>query len=169
MRELARHKSCPPAALTIIFNNVMSQKVPPNWYTFPPDIEDTLVEIAHRSDTPPELLVKLLHVERSADVRMAALKNPNVPRPGKIAYEETLCGGVVKDFHNNEELRFAASDPDTPPPTLECFAAQWTRFLVASNPHTPIPVLERLTGADVETETRKAAQKNIHKRGAAKQ
>lgn len=170
MEYVARHKSCPPAALTIIYNTVINQKFSPTFYTFPPDMEGALVQVASNRNTPPETLDKLLHVKRSADVRAAALKNPNLLKSDKIAYEGTLCEMPPTESHSAEEYWFASSDPDITAQILQCFAAEpgW-RYFAATSPRASMELLEGLTRPEIDEQTRKAAQENIQKRGTAKQ
>ncbi|HET7442602.1 MAG TPA: hypothetical protein VFJ47_14970, partial [Terriglobales bacterium] len=123
---------------------------------------------------PPEVLGKLLTLNDSVQIvqntRSVALRNPHVPKSEKIAFVRTLCGFPKKEFRDGDEIRFAASDADTPPEVLECLAGeQDVRYSVAVNPHTPITVLEQLTRPDVDVSTRKAALENIAKHRAEKQ
>ena len=163
MLVLASRQSCPPAALTIIFNNAINQKPSPAFlYT---DIEATLVAVGSNPNTPPDILGKLLEMQRSYLVRLAALKNPNVPKADKIAYELTMCGTANEGGHTTDEYWFASFDPDAPPQILECFAANpGYRLMAASSPRTPIKLLEQLTRPEVDEDTRKAAQKNLDAR-----
>lgn len=175
MYDLSRHKSCPEEALRVLYEKATKQAIEkgnaaPGTYG---DVGDTLTHIAGHPNTPPDVLGKLLTLNSSVravqDVRAIAVKNPHVPKAEKIAYEKTLCGPSRQGFHYVDELRFVASDADTPPEVLECFAAeQDTRYNVATNPHTPMAVLERLTQPDVDVATRTAAQQNITKRTTEK-
>ncbi len=170
MESVARHKSCPPAALTIIYNTVINQKFSPTFYAFPPDMEGALVQVASNRNTPPETLGELLHVKRSADVRAAALKNPNLLKSDKIAYEGTLCEMPPTEGNSAEEYWFASSDPDITAQILQCFAAEpgW-RYFAATSPRASMELLEGLTRPEIDEQTRKAAQENIQKRRTAKQ
>ena len=146
MHELVRLRFCPPEALQIIFtktvkNSEMPMSGPTHWA-----VEDTFLQIAHRADTPPEVLGKLLNVAESPDVRLAALKNPRVARSEKVAYEKTLCVKPMPGARYLEEFQFAAADADAPLQLLQCLAAD---------------------RPDIEESTRKAAQENIQKRGTA--
>jgi hypothetical protein len=74
------------------------------------------------------------------------------------------------EVHDQSEGHFAASDADTPPEVLECLAGEPSvRYFVASNPHAPIAILERLTQSDVDAPTQKAAEENIAKQRAENQ
>jgi hypothetical protein len=124
MHELVRFRLCPPEALKIIFdktvkNNEMPMSGVTHWA-----VEDTFLDIAHRADTPPDVLGKLLNVAGSPEVRLAALKNPHVPRSEKVAYEETLCARPLAGSHYGEEFQLAAADADAPPQVLQCLADQ---------------------------------------------
>lgn len=165
MYDLARHKSCPPAALRVLYEKAVEQAKAAQ---FAPssDVDATLVVIARHPNTSPEVLGELLTLNGSIravqSAREIALENPHVPKSEKIAYMRTLCGSSKKEVHYEEEFRFVASDADTPPEVLECLAGeQFVRYWVAGNPRTPIAVLERLAQPDVDAFTRKAAQENI--------
>jgi len=168
MYDLARHKSCPPEALSVLYEKAIKQVIEegnsaPNTYK---DAGGTLTNIARHPNTPPEVLGKLLALDDSIralqDAREIALENPHSPKSEKIAYMRTLCGPPQKGVYSQGELQFAASDSDTPPETLECLAGQHDiRYYVAGNPHAPLAVLERLTQPDVDAPTRNAAQRNI--------
>jgi hypothetical protein len=90
MHELVRLRFCPPEALQIIFtktvkNNEMPMSGPTHWA-----VEDTFFQIAHRADTPPEVLGKLLNVAESPEVRLAALKNlRGHPKPANEGHLKT--------------------------------------------------------------------------------
>jgi hypothetical protein len=168
MYDLTRHKSCPPEALSVLYEKAIKQVIgegnsASNTYK---DAGDTLMNIARHPNTPPEVLGKLLVLDGSIlalqNARGIALENPHSPKSEKIAYMRTLCGPPRKGFYSQSELRFAASDSDTAPETLECLAGQQDiRYYVAGNPHAPLAVLERLTQPDVDALTRNAAQRNI--------
>lgn len=172
MYNLARHKSCPAGALTVLYDKTIEQaKSAPFAQN---DVGVTFITIARHPNTPPEVLGKLLTVDSSVrkaqGARKVALENPHVPTSEKIAYVKTLCGSSKKEFHDQDEGRFAASDADTPPEVLECLAGeQYYPFFVASNPHAPTAILERLAQSAADARTRKAAQENIANRRAEKQ
>ncbi|HLZ44035.1 MAG TPA: hypothetical protein VKQ11_23945 [Candidatus Sulfotelmatobacter sp.] len=169
MYDLARHKSCPPEALRILYDKAIAQaKAAPFAQN---DVDVTLTTIAGHPNTPPEILGTLLTVDSSVravqNARSVALENPHVPKSKKIAYVRTLCGSSKQGFHSQYEGRFAASDADTPPEVLECLAGdQYYSYFVASNPHAPINVLEWLAQSGLDAATRKEAQENLARQGA---
>ncbi len=173
MYGLASRKSCPKEALRVLYEKALKQA---NSVPIAPlnDLDAALTTIARHPNTPPEVLGEMLTLNNSVRAvhasREFALENPHVPKPEKMSYMRTLCGSSKKEFHSGTELRFVASDADTPPEVLECLAGeQDLRYPVAVNPHTPIDVLEQLAGPDVDASTREAALENIEKHRAEKQ
>ena len=80
MSELARHKSCPPQALSLLFVNASKQ-----WNTVPHynlnlalPVKDVLLHVAANESTPPETLGALLRIDNDV-VRVTAAKNPHTP------------------------------------------------------------------------------------------
>jgi hypothetical protein len=101
MYNLARHKSCPPEALRILYDKAIEQaKSAPFAQN---DVDVTLITIARHPNTPAEVLGRLLtadsSIRRVQNARRLALENPHVPKSEKIAYETTLCGSSKKEFH----------------------------------------------------------------------
>jgi hypothetical protein len=175
MYDLTRHQSCPSEALRVLYEKAIKQAIEAgNSPALFRDAGDTLTNIARHPNTPPEVLGKLLTVDDSIlearNARGIALQNPHAPKAQKVAYMRTLCGPPKKGVYDQDELRFTASDSDTPPETLECLAGQrGPRYFVAGNPHAPMAVLERLSQPDVDAPIRNAAQETIAKHNAVKQ
>lgn len=162
MNELAQKTNCPPEALEILFAKAMSER----GSTTPTSlqwIQQTLNHIGRNASTPVEVLVKMVESDEPA-ARMAAAANPHLPKAAKISYLKKAC-----NFLWESEMREAGNDPDTPPEILECLSTKpGGDFYVASNPNTPIHVLEALSHSDIHS-VKKAAHDNLAKRDAVPQ
>src|SRR5262249_50198544 len=72
MRELALMRLCPPEALKIIFDKTVKNNERPVSGLARWAVDETFLAIAHRENTPPEVLGKLMSGKLSPEVRLAA-------------------------------------------------------------------------------------------------
>jgi hypothetical protein len=156
---LANNKTCSPDGLKFLYDDAhsMQTSIHPMQY---PNFDSLLIAVANNLNTPPLVLVALLQNDLPF-VRIAAAKNPNTPKPQKIAY---LKQAALSS--NINERQTAAINPDTPPDILAQLASdpQCTRG-VANNPGTPPPILQKLIDTNPDGSwVRRDALQNLSRR-----
>jgi hypothetical protein len=155
LTRLAANKSCSPDGLQALYDDalvIQSQQAP----TAYPNVDSLLIAIARNLGTPPDLLAKLVQ-HHLFGVRMEAARNPQTPKPAKIAYLHNILSSA-----NFDERQYAAGDRDTPPDVLEQLATE-PRFLraLANNPSTPRPILQHIADTTDNMLIRSAARQNL--------
>lgn len=138
MHELAKQQDCPPEALEILITHATEQQ---QIHTDPLGTSQLLPvfeSIASNPNTPAQLLVKMMK-SQIPRAWMAAVKNPKLPVAVKMEYLKRGC-----ELEGPFEPASVAENLDTPVDVLACLATKGgTQYALASNPHTPMEILEK--------------------------